>query len=210
MRGMVFDLETTGLYDPIDIIQLSYLIFDVDSGHPIGQGRERFFLPCRVEIDPNAYCASGISEEFLFTVTDSTFKDFVPEFTEILKNVDILIGHNISGYDLRVLHSYNDNTLNNLLDNKQVIDTMKDFMHILFKLTCLKKSTEITKSYLKLAECYYFLLRNGYTQTMVEEGFKQIFPNVDGHFHNASFDVYITYLTYLFVRGDVSNVKTVS
>lgn len=210
MTGMVFDIETTGLRDPIDIVQFSYMLFDIDSGNPIQEGSAELFLPSRAEIDPGAFSVTGISEELLRTYTTRTFEDYIPEMVGVLANVDYIIGHNILGFDLRVVKAYGNIDLNNILDSKKCVDTMQDFLSILHKLTCLKNSTEISRSYLKLIECYYFLLRNGYTQSEVLNGFKRVFPKAENQFHNASFDVYITYLTYLYVRGVTENAETIS
>lgn len=203
VRSMVLDLETTGLADPIDIVQLSYLIFDDETHEILEPGVSKFFLPSRTEITPGAYCVSGISEEYLYTVTDSSFEDFISDIKETLKSVDIIIGHNITGFDLRVIRSYNDTELNSILDNICIVDTMKDFIGKLNKLICLEKGSELARSYLKLVECYYHLLREGADIHKIDEGFKKAFPNIDSKFHNASFDVYITYLTYNYAKYGV-------
>lgn len=210
MLGMVFDIETTGLREPIDIVEFSYMLFDMESGTPIDTGVDKLFLPSRAEIDPGAFSVTGISEEYLRTYTDITFENYIPELISILSNVDYIVGHNITTYDLRVIRNYDNTDLNSILATKKCIDTMQDYLDVLHKITCLKNSSELSKSYLKLIECYYFLLRNGYTQKEVLTGFRNIFPESKNKFHNASFDVYITYLTYLYVRGVTGDAKTIS
>lgn len=208
MTSMVFDLETTGLNDPVDIIQLSYLIFNDETGEIKQPGVLTYFIPSRTDISPDAFAVSGISEEFLYTYTKKTFQDYISTFKDILKDVDILIGHNITGFDLVVLQNYKDTELNAILRSKKVIDTMKNYLNVLHKITCNKDSSGWSRRFLKLSECYYTLLRNGYDREKIQEDFKKTFKLQTSAFHNAAFDTYVTYLVYLYARS-VGNAKEI-
>lgn len=208
---MVFDIESTGFFNKsmktrnADIIQFAFLIFN-SYNDQIEKAGNFYFVPSLNKISKGAYETHGITEELLYTYTTKTFEDFIPELRKLLSGVNTIIGHNIRMFDVEFLRTYKDEQLNNILNDIEIIDTMTDFTDKLYKITCDKKSYSWKKEWISLEYCYYRLLRNGLKHDTVMRSIKSTFNLEDSldWFHNAAFDVYINYLIYLDLRGDLS------
>ena len=202
MNCLVFDLETTGLTDPIDILQFSYLLVSLDSGTIFGAGNE-YFLPSRCNINPDAYKVNGLSKEFLHSKTTLTFDRYFRSMYNILDSVDAIMGYNSKRFDLPCILKYKDKTLNNALESKEHIDVMADYSNILYKVYCDKNRGGWKKANLTLSECLYLLISKGFDLEQMIKKYKQVFGIQDDkvHFHDASFDTFITYMVYVYAKG---------
>ena len=112
MKVIVFDTETTGLPKtrvlstgllnlwPY-IVQLSYLIYDVDEKELIKVRDFIIKIPYDIEISEESYKLHGITNDISYSQGSNSENVFI-EFMEDLKHCDYIIGHNIE-FDINMI-----------------------------------------------------------------------------------------------------------
>lgn len=112
MRVIVFDTETTGLPKTRAlttgllglwpyIVQLSYLIYNVDENELVKIKDCIIKVPYNVEISEESVKLHGITNDISYS-KGVNIEDAIEEFMEDLKNCDYIIGHNIE-FDINMI-----------------------------------------------------------------------------------------------------------
>lgn len=195
----VFDTETSGLPEkgrktkqesskwPY-IVQLSWLTYNSDNGTIVEIKDYIIKLPRGVLIDEKSSEIHGITKDMTIEKGEN-IKMILVEFSEVLKNTDILVAHNIN-FDKNMIEveCYR-NGYHNILKEHNNIEycTMKFGDHIT-KLTRVDKNNLIRPKYPKLMELYQHL-------------FKEMPQNL----HNSLVDVMVCFrcFYYMYFGSDI-------
>lgn len=198
MKILLFDTETTGLYDA-QICQLSYIIYDTELKRALG--KNFFFTVDKME--PGAEKVHGLSMEKLEELSGGLrFKDKAKEFLRDARFCDIIVGHNIKFDCERIadecgrIHLQ----LNGEISYSKRFCTMYYFTNIC-KIPARNKKTGY--KFPRVEETMNFL---NISSEAVQDLAKQIFKSSDG-FHDARFDITATLLILLegFKQGYIAN-----
>ena len=191
-------METTMNYDSKydtryhnEIMELSYIYttdgFVVESD----SFKIKHTAPCTAD----AYEVHGIADiECQTEISEVVKKIFIP-----LKNVDVIVGHNIS-FDIGRIKAWNNEPLNVVIDSKKQFCTMKDIPELwktVFSGTT-RKNKKLHKAYSSLWDCEAYLINDlNYTEEKLQKEFKKVFPKFnEGKHHSSPYDTFICYLIY--------------
>ena len=166
MKVLVFDTETTGLpkNNPSIyqtdlwpyIVQLSYVIYDVDNMHLITEQDHIIKLSESINISEESVKIHGISKEKSNTL-GINIKTALKKFIEDMKTVDLLVGHNISFDKRMIIVECIRNKIQGRFPSEQAkyFCTMKKGTEIC-KIEAVNKETNETYfKYPKLEQLYY-------------------------------------------------------
>ena len=112
MRVIVFDTETSGLpktnvltYGLLNlwpyIVQLSYLIYDVNEKELVKIRDNIIKIPYNIEISQESINLHGISNDISYS-QGIKIENIIEEFMEDLNTCDYIIGHNIQ-FDINMI-----------------------------------------------------------------------------------------------------------
>jgi DNA polymerase III epsilon subunit-like protein len=130
MKIVIFDFEATGLdTETAEPIELGLAVYDFASQRLIKSQSELMYHPSYPQITPKIQRLTNISLDHL--MSDSILPhDGILKLAETIQKYDGIAGHNIKGYDLKILErlliKYFDLPIQTLVHNKLVIDTMTD------------------------------------------------------------------------------------
>lgn len=185
MRIIVFDTETTERY-PGKICQLSYIMKD-DNAPPIGKNFY-FTVPY---VNPEAQAVHGLSVEALKRLSKGkVFKDFAEEINSDFISADLLIAHNFN-FDRRFMQKEFVIALKQCFSYGKVLDTM-DYFTPIMKMYSYIDAFEYKAP--KLEELAMYLNIN---EKHAMKVCAEIFGSEDIGFHDARYDIVVTYLCYV-------------
>jgi DNA polymerase III epsilon subunit-like protein len=210
MRVLIFDTETTGLpssriinSDTLHlwphVVQISYIIYDTNLNDIVEAYDYIIKTNESVNITEDSVKFHGITNEISQTKGNHLNKVLTELFVN-LKNVDILVGHNIS-FDinvikvelLRIIYSNNiymdekksyKYNLHLLTHFKNIYCTLRESIHIC-KIKSLTKTGKIFFKYPKLIELH-----------------QHLFQTTPNHLHNSFNDILITLRCYMKLSYD--------
>lgn len=165
MKILVIDTETTGLpkrntsiYNTNDwpyIIQLSYILFDINKKQFIYKCDEYINLPTNVIIEENSISIHGISNEMIKN-RGVNLKPLLNSLNDILDITDLIVGHNISFDKQMLMVEYIRHNIQSKLVNKTYVCTMKKYVNF-----CkINNYNNKGYKYPKLSELYYHIFNN--------------------------------------------------
>ena len=110
MKVLIFDVETTGLlpkiinFKDVDkypyVIQLSYLLFDVNKYQIIDKFNDYIILNRKIKISSKITKLTGIDKEK--SLSGVTIQTGLKRITEAIKEADCIVAHNLE-FDARML-----------------------------------------------------------------------------------------------------------
>jgi len=134
---IIFDVETTGLFPKNiceaypSIIQLSYILYDLDTNSVIETKNMYIRIPETTIITPFVTNLTGITRELL-DEKGITISEAIMTFYETYKKADMMVAHNIS-FDLKMILVESQHICSELykdIKNKRTFCTMKESVDI--------------------------------------------------------------------------------
>jgi DNA polymerase III epsilon subunit-like protein len=195
MKVLLFDTETTGLpetkiisQDTLNkwphIVQFSYIIFDINKNDIIETKDFIIKIPENINISSESTAIHGITNEM--TEKGININEVLKEFFDNLRNVDLLVGHNIE-FDINMLYIellriiyYQENIssykfdLHLLTNYKNIYCTMKESID-LCNIQMISKFGKEYKKFPKLSELH-----------------EKLFGIIPKNLHNSLIDILIT------------------
>lgn len=197
MRYIILDTETNTLDDAHKVVlQLAYIIYE--NGRILKAFSEYFYLPDGYNMDPGAAEVNGLFREKLAGIAKREFSEYLPEFFDVIRNCDAIVGHNVN-FDINAIKLYQDYALNCCLDSLQVFDTCTSYLKYIGVLACGKKGYYY--KFPSLDECVSMLLNSGSVMSEIKSVFRTVFTNISSNLHDAAFDVYLTLLLFNKLRS---------
>ena len=217
MKILVFDTETTGLPetkilnpDTLNlwpyIVQFSYIIFDTDKNDIILSSDTIVKLKNEIIIPEESTKIHGITNE-LSKTKGNNISVILTKFLEHLKNVDLLVGHNIS-FDINmvkieILRLIYENTLKNKLkDYKYYFHFLTNYKNIYCTLQesiefCnIKGVNKFGKEYIKYPK--------------LQELHQKLFESGPNNLHNSFNDILVTLRCFMKLKYDIDLNKSCS
>jgi len=214
---LVFDTETTGLPetkilnpDTLNlwpyIVQFSYIIFDTDKNDIILSSDTIVKLKKEIIIPEETTKIHGITNE-LSQTKGNNISVILTKFLEHLKNVDLLVGHNIS-FDINmvkieILRLIYENTLKNRLkDYKYYFHFLTNYKNIYctlqetVELCNIKGVNKFGKDYIKYPK--------------LQELHQKLFESVPNNLHNSFNDILVTLRCFMKLKYDIDLNKSCS
>ena len=178
---VVFDLETTGIYETsCDIIEFSYILFDSNKNFVLSE--QLYFYYEGMSWSEEAYKVHQIQLSFLMQYKDQ-FRENCIKMYSVLQNANV-IGHNSKNFDCPFARTWLMRQGIGYLNFRVIEDTMTAFRPIYkkarIKLTALAKMMDITEEVVNTMIPYWFK-----DAVAVE------------HAHQAAYDVVLTALLAL-------------
>lgn len=198
MKILVFDTETTGLPEKDAsiyefakwpyIIQLSYILYDL-SNNTIKYGDDYIKIDSEINIPQASYEKHKLTHEILREKGENIQK-ILNKFNNILKESDIVVGHNIS-FDKRMV--FVECMRNNLQQNFTVFRGNKRIRKSEF---CTMKETT---NYCNITGYSKYNGRPFLKTPSLIELYKILFPDaiIPKHLHNSLVDILITLRCYI-------------
>ena len=215
MRVLVFDTETTGLQktkimsqDTLNlwphIVQFSYVIYDINLNDIVGSSNNIVKLGEGVIIPEESVNIHGITND-ISNMKGTHINIILKDFFYHLRNVDLLVGHNVS-FDINMvkielmrmiyLNEIQDETklyktdLHLLTNFKNICCTLKDSIQ-LCKIETLDKYGKPYFKYPKLVELH-----------------KKLFETTPNNLHNSFNDILVTLRCYVKMKHDTDLNET--
>ena len=209
MRVLVFDTETTGLpktkimsQDTLNlwphIVQFSYVIYDINLNDIVGSSNNIIKLGEGVIIPEESINIHGITND-ISNMKGTHINIILKDFFYHLRNVDLLVGHNVS-FDINMvkielmrmiyLNEIQDETklyktdLHLLTNFKNICCTLKDSIQ-LCKIETLDKYGKPYFKYPKLVELHH-----------------KLFETTPNNLHNSFNDILVTLRCYVKMKHD--------
>jgi DNA polymerase III epsilon subunit-like protein len=216
MRILVFDTETTGLPktriinpDTLNlwphIVQLSYVIYDISFNEISEQKDFIIKISENIEIPEEASNIHGITKEISLE-KGANIKDVLSWFYFHLKNVDRIIGHNVS-FDINMIKVETLRIIYNESETQQFKKLFKFDLHYFtnydnivctlqdsIKLCNIQAIDKFGKPYLKYPKLI--------------ELHQKLFESVPNNLHNSLNDILVTLRCYMKLKHDVDLNKT--
>lgn len=193
MRSIILDVETNTLStENMEVLQIAYII--IDNFKIKKTYSEYFYSSVSKPIEPEAYRVHGLFREKLFGLANRDFSDFIPELIQEIKLCDSIIGHNVV-FDIDAIKTYDNPVLNKKLDELIIEDTCNHYLNYIGVQTYSEGSYFIKCP--SLNEALSMLINNGLDFDNLKVEFKSYFPTKDSNFHDAAFDVFVTYKLYI-------------
>jgi DNA polymerase III epsilon subunit-like protein len=210
MRVLVFDTETTGLPktkimspDTLNlwphIVQFSYVIYDINLNDIVGSSNNIVKISEELTIPEESVKIHGITKD-ISNMKGSHLNIILKDFFYHLRNVDLLVGHNVS-FDINMvkvelmrmiyLNESQDETklyktdLHLLTNFKNICCTLKDSIQ-LCKIETLDKYGKPYFKYPKLVELH-----------------QKLFESTPNNLHNSFNDILITLRCYVKMKHDL-------
>jgi DNA polymerase III epsilon subunit-like protein len=210
MRVLVFDTETTGLpktkmINPDSlhlwphIVQFSYLIYDTESNDIMHISDQIVKVTSNVDITEESIQFHGITNEMSQSKGVKIY-DILYYFFNYLKNVDVIVGHNVS-FDINMvkvellriiyLNMYKDETeickynLHFLTNSSNICCTLQDSV----SLCNIQALTKYGKPYLKFPKLI--------------ELHQKLFNGTPNHLHNSLNDILVTLRCYMMLKHGI-------
>jgi len=210
MRVLVFDTETTGLPktkimspDTLNlwphIVQFSYVIYDINLNDIVGSSNNIVKISEELTIPEDSVKIHGITKD-ISNMKGSHLNIILKDFFYHLRNVDLLVGHNVS-FDINMvkvelmrmiyLNESQDETklyktdLHLLTNFKNICCTLKDSIQ-LCKIETLDKYGKPYFKYPKLVELH-----------------QKLFESTPNNLHNSFNDILITLRCYVKMKHDM-------
>jgi len=210
MRVLVFDTETTGLPktkiinpDTLNlwpyIVQFSYVIYDINLNDIVGSSNNIVKVSKEVIIHEDSVKIHGITNE-ISSMKGSHLNIILKDFFYHLRNVDLLVGHNVS-FDINMvkvelmrmiyLNESPDETklyktdLHLLTNFKNICCTLKDSIE-LCKIETLDKKGKTYYKYPKLIELH-----------------QKLFETTPNNLHNSFNDILVTLRCYVKMNHNI-------
>lgn len=210
MRVLVFDTETTGLPktkimspDTLNlwphIVQFSYVIYDINLNDIVGSSNNIVKISEELTIPEDSVKIHGITKD-ISNMKGSHLNIILKDFFYHLRNVDLLVGHNVS-FDINMvkvelmrmiyLNESQDETklyktdLHLLTNFKNICCTLKDSIQ-LCKIETLDKYGKPYFKYPKLVELH-----------------QKLFESTPNNLHNSFNDVLVTLRCYVKMKHDM-------
>jgi DNA polymerase III epsilon subunit-like protein len=217
MKILVFDTETTGLPetkilnpDTLNlwpyIVQFSYIIYDTDKNDIILSSDTIVKLKTEIIIPEESTKIHGITNE-LSQTKGNDISVILTTFLEHLKNVDLLVGHNIS-FDINMVKIeilrliYENTSKNRLKDYKYYFHFLTNYKNIYCTLQesinfCnIKGVNKFGKDYIKYPK--------------LQELHEKLFESVPNNLHNSFNDILITLRCFMKLKYDIDLNNTCS
>ena len=215
MRVLVFDTETTGLpktkimsQDTLNlwphIVQFSYVIYDINLNDIVGSSNNIVKLGEGVIIPEESVNIHGITND-ISNMKGTHINIILKDFFYHLRNVDLLVGHNVS-FDINMvkielmrmiyLNEIQDETklyktdLHLLTNFKNICCTLKDSIQ-LCKIETLDKYGKPYFKYPKLVELH-----------------KKLFETTPNNLHNSFNDILVPLRCYVKMKHDTDLNET--
>lgn len=206
MKVLIFDTETTGLpetkiisQDTLDkwphIVQFSFIIFDTKKNDILEIKDFIVKIPKDVNISEQSTAIHGITNEI--SRKGIIINDILREFFDKLKNVDMLVGHNID-FDLNMIYVellriiyYQENISSykfdlHLLKNfKNIYCTMQESID----LCNIQMTSKLGKEYKKFPK--------------LSELHEKLFGIIPKNLHNSLVDILITLRCFMKLKFDI-------
>jgi DNA polymerase III epsilon subunit-like protein len=210
MRVLVFDTETTGLPksrilnpDTLNlwphIVQFSYVIYDINLNDIVGSSNNIVKISEEVTIPEESVKIHGITNN-ISSMKGSHLNIILKDFFYHLRNVDLLVGHNVS-FDINMvkvelmrmiyLNESQDETklyktdLHLLTNFKNICCTLKDSIQ-LCKIEAVDKFGKPYFKYPKLIELH-----------------QKLFETTPNNLHNSFNDILVTLRCYVKMKHDI-------
>jgi DNA polymerase III subunit epsilon len=112
MKVLVFDTETNGLPEGFNpsiydtnkwpyLLQLSYILYDVDANAILAQNDQIIKIPENIPITEETISINGITR-LRCKLHGKPLKEVLEDFNELIKQADVILAHNIS-FDKRII-----------------------------------------------------------------------------------------------------------
>jgi DNA polymerase III epsilon subunit-like protein len=211
MKVLIFDTETTGLpqskiisQDTLDkwphIVQFSYLVFDASLNTIIETKDYIIQIPQEIEISEGSIALHGITNE-ISKKDGVSIEVALQEFFISLKNVDLLVGHNIS-FDINMIYiellriiyfkEYHQNLITSykydlhfLTNFKNIYCTMQESI----ELCNIKAISKLGKEYMKFPK--------------LSELHERLFKTNPKNLHNSLVDILITLRCFMKLTSEI-------
>jgi DNA polymerase III epsilon subunit-like protein len=206
MKVLIFDTETTGLpetkiisQDTLNkwphIVQFSFITFDTKKKDILETKDYIIKIPCGINISQQSTAIHGITNEI--SEKGVNINDVFKEFFDTLKNIDMIVGHNIE-FDLNMIYVellriiyYQENASSykfdlHLLKNfKNIYCTMQESIEFC-NIQVTTKSGKEYKKFPKLSELH-----------------EKLFGIIPNNLHNSLVDILITLRCFMKLKYDI-------
>ena len=180
---LYIDVETT-VAPRNEIVELSYILAVKDSVVKTYSEKIEHEEP----ITPKGYEIHGIADY----MCNIKVNDAILELIVALQHSKQIVAHNAS-FDISRLKSWNNKTVNDLINSREIKCTMLDYPY-LWKTIYTGNPKRITKAYSSLYDCESYLINNVMSVEDIMRGFKECFPEQPPVHHSSAYDSYLVYL----------------
>lgn len=211
MRVLVFDTETTGLpqtkilspdtlHEWPNIVQFSYIVFDLSLNEIVDSNNHIIRLPENVTIPDESSKIHGITNEISIQ-QGVPITEVLSEFMTHLDKCDLIVGHNIQ-FDINMIKVELLRIIHKKLVKPREIKPYKYYLHYITNynnIYCTLKETiqfcnmkainKYGKEYLKYPK--------------LEELHKKIFNEMPNHLHNSFNDILVTLRCFMMFNYNI-------